>query len=121
MEGEQLQLIIRISDVIFDLSKKENNFKKYLTLLESAGKAYQLRGALLKIIKAHYQSGANEPLVRLNEYVEYLFPDGQYWGEVRDLLLISLYERMHDERINIDELPDSDIVVAEDQTTETLI
>ena len=121
MEKEQLQLITRISDVIFELSQKENNFKKYLTLLESAGKAYQLRGVLLKIIKAHYQSGATEPLVRLNEYVDYLFPDGQYWGEVRDLLLISLYEKMHDEKINVAQLPDSDIVAAEDQTTETLI
>jgi len=109
MTKEQIGIITRIADVIFELSRKESNYKKYLFILESAGKAYQLRSALLKIVKANFQSGAQEPLIRIQEWVDYLFPDGQRWGEVRDLLLIHLYEKFHDEGINREEIPQTDI------------
>ena len=110
MKKEQVGVIARIADVIFELSRKESNYKKYLFMLESAGKAFQLRGALLKIIKANFQSGAKEPLIRMEDYVNYLFPDGQYWGEVRDLLLIHLYEKLHDEGVNLEAIPDEEVV-----------
>lgn len=121
MTKEQVSLIARVSDVVFELSKKESNYKKYLFMLESAGKAYQLRGALLKIIKANFQNGAKEPVIRMKDYVEYLFPDGQYWGEVRDLLLIHLYEKYHDAGINREEIPEGDIAeVVEGETVSEL-
>ena len=110
MTKEQVGVIARIADVIFELSREENNYKKYLFMLESAGKAFQLRGALLKIIKANFQSGAKEPLIRMEDYVNYLFPDGQYWGEVRDLLLIHLYEKLHDEGVNREAIPEEEVV-----------
>lgn len=115
MKDQQIQLIRRISDVIFDLSKKENNFKKYLVMLERAGRAFQLRSALLKIVKSNFKNGAKEPLIRLEEYVNYLFPDGQYWGEVRDLLLIHLYEKFHDEGVNVEEIPEESIEEIEEK------
>ncbi len=122
MTKEQVELIARISDVVFELSKKENNFKKYLFMLESAGKAYELRGALLRIIKANFQNGADEPVIRMKDYVNYLFPDGQYWGEIRDLLLIHLYEKYHDEGVNRSEIPEGEVeeAVVEEQPTNTL-
>ncbi|MHA1921279.1 MAG: type I-B CRISPR-associated protein Cas8b1/Cst1 [Promethearchaeota archaeon] len=106
MKDQQIELIRRIANVVFEISKRENNFKKYLVMLEGAGRAFQLRSALLKIIKANFKNGAKEPLIRLEEYVNYLFPDGQYWGEVRDLLLIHLYEKFHDEGVNVEEIPE---------------
>ena len=115
MDKKQIELIGRITDVIFELSRKENNFKKYLVMLEGAGKAYQLRSALLKIVKANFRNGAKEPLIRLEEYVNYLFPDGQYWGEVRDLLLIHLYEKFHDEGVNRDTVSEVDVVETEEE------
>jgi CRISPR-associated protein Cst1 len=119
MEKEQVKLIKRIADVIYELSEKEQNFKKYLVLLESVGKAYQLRGVLLKIIKANYVNGAKEPLIRMEDYVTYLFPDGQYWGEVRDLLLIHLYEKLHDHKIQPTEIPQTEIQETEMTPTES--
>lgn len=110
MTKEQVGAIARIADVIFELAQKENNYKKYLFMLESAARAFQLRAALLKIVKANFQSGAKEPLIRMTDYVNYLFPDGQYWGEVRDLLLIHLYEKLHDEGVNREAIPDEDVV-----------
>jgi CRISPR-associated protein Cst1 len=99
MEHEQMKLIKRLGKSIIEIARKEDNFKKYLTKIEGAGKAYQLRSVLISLVKKNYISGEEEPLIRLSEYVEYLFPDGQYWGEVRDLLLIYMYELLHEENI----------------------
>ncbi len=118
MDKKQLELIKRIGDAVFDLARKENNFKKYLFLLEGASRAYQLRGALLKVIKERYKNGEAEPLIRLDEYVDYLFPDGQSWGEVRDLMLIYLYERLHENNIASAEIPE-DISPIDDEINET--
>lgn len=115
MTKEQIKLIAQITDVIFELSKREKNFKKYLFMLESAGKAYQLRSSLIKIIKANFQNGAEKPVIRMKDYVEYLFPDGQYWGEIRDLLLIHLYEKYHDEGINRKEVTGGEVKEAVDE------
>ncbi|MDD5766544.1 MAG: type I-B CRISPR-associated protein Cas8b1/Cst1 [Candidatus Marinimicrobia bacterium] len=119
MRQEQINLIKKVANVVFDLAQKENNYKKYLVMLEGAGKAYQLRSVLLRIIKENYKSGAAEPVIRLQDYVDYLFPDGQFWGEVRDLMLIYLYERLHDENINRQDVVDSlDIVETTEETNE---
>jgi len=117
MRQEQIDLIKKVANVVFDLAQKENNYKKYVVMLEGAGKAYQLRSVLLRIIKENYKNGADEPVIRLQDYVDYLFPDGQFWGEVRDLMLIYLYERLHDENINRQEvIADMDIA----ETTEEI-
>lgn len=102
MKKEQVRLIKKIADVVYDLTRNEGNLKKYLTMFEGTSKAYQLRHALLKVIKQNYLKGNKEPVCRLDEYVDYLFPDGHYWGEVRDMLLIYLYEKMHDAEIKIE-------------------
>ncbi len=118
MDNQQIQIIKRIGDAVFELAQKEHNFKKYLVLLEGASRSYQLRGALLKIIKERYKNGEKEPLIRLQDYVEYLFPDGQSWGEVRDLMLIYLYERLHDADVAETEIPE-DIAPVEEEANET--
>ena len=108
MKEEQINLIKKITDVIIDLSLKNGTIKKYIFMIEGAGKAYQLRGAILKIVKDNYRSGAPEPVITLHDYVSYLFPDGQYWGEVRDLMLIYLYERLHDLDVNREEIAEKE-------------
>lgn len=114
MEKKQIQLIARISDVIFEMCRKENNFKRYLHLLEAPQKAYEFRGNLIRLIKVNFKNGNAEPLVRFQEYVELLLSDGRFWGEVRDLMLIYLYEKMHDEGVNRDAIPETEVTVAED-------
>jgi len=112
MKKEQVSLIKKIADVVYEITHNEGNLKKYLTMFEGASKAYQLRHALLKVIKQNYMRGNKEPVCRLDEYVDYLFPDGQYWGEVRDMLIIYLYEKMHDEDIKI-EVDDKELEITE--------
>jgi CRISPR-associated protein Cst1 len=66
------------------------------------------------MVKEHYKNGEPEPFVRFNDYVEYLFPDGQSWYDVRDFLLISLYEKLHKLRIEPDKIPDEAIADVEE-------
>jgi len=101
MKNEQLNLIKSIGNKIFELMDSEDNFKKYMVQIEGATRAYQLRATLLSIIKKNYSAGNEKPIVTLEEWVSYLFPDGQYWAEVRDLLLIYLYEKLHEKNMKI--------------------
>lgn len=109
MRQEQIDLIQKISDKIVALCQKEGNFKKFITPIEGARYAHQLRAAILRLVKIHYKDGEPEPFVRLKDYVEYLIPDGQSWYEVRDFLLISLYEKLHDLRIEPAQISDEEI------------
>jgi len=102
MKKEQVALIKKIADIVYEITQNEGSLKKYLTMFEGASKAYQLRHTLLKIIKKNYLKGNKEPVCRIDEYVDYLLPDGQYWGEIRDMLIIYLYEKMHDNNIKIE-------------------
>lgn len=108
MRQEQIDLIQKISDKIIALCQKEGNFKKYITPIEGTRYAYELRAAILRLVKTHYKDGEPEPFVRLKDYIEYLFPDGQSWYEVRDFLLISLYEKLHDLRIDPTQISDEE-------------
>ena len=117
MKREQIDLIKKIGNVIFDIGKKEDSLKKLITQVEAASKAFQLRMVLNKVVKLNFTMGNREPVCRLDEYVDYLFPDGQYWSEVRDMLLIYLYERMHDACM----APDSKTAESEKAESETTL
>lgn len=106
MRHEQIELIRTIAGKIIALAESDEDYKKYITPIEGARFAYQLRSAILRMVKAQYKAGQAEPFVRLTDYVEYLFPDGQSWYEVRDLMLICLYEKLHDLQIQPEEISD---------------
>ncbi|MDL2122713.1 MAG: type I-B CRISPR-associated protein Cas8b1/Cst1 [Deltaproteobacteria bacterium] len=109
MKQEQIDLIKKISEKIITLAENAKNYKKFITPIEGAKYGHQLRGAIIRMVKEHYKNGEQEPFVRFNDYVEYLFPDGQSWYEVRDFLLISLYDKLHQLRIEPDKISDDEI------------
>ena len=115
MRQEQIDLIRKISDNIITLSQKEGNFKKFITPIEGARHAYQLRAAILRLVKVHYKNGEGEPFIRFNDYVEYLFPDGQSWSEVRDFMLVCLYEKLHDLQVDPNDISDEAIPDVEER------
>ncbi|OQX09199.1 MAG: type I-B CRISPR-associated protein Cas8b1/Cst1 [Desulfobacteraceae bacterium IS3] len=114
MRQEQIDLIRKISDKIVAMCQKEGNYKKLMTPIEGAKQSYELRGAILRMAKAYLQNGEAEPFVRSKDYVEYLFPDGQSWYETRDFLLICLYEKLHDLRVEPDQVSDTDVADVEE-------
>ena len=38
----------------------------------------------------------------LEDYTNYLFPDGNSWQEIRDMLIIAIYQKMHELNLNIE-------------------
>ncbi len=114
MKQEQINLIEKISEKIIILSENAKNYKKYITPIEGAKYSHQLRNAIIRMVKEHYKNGEREPFIRFNDYVEYLFPDGQSWYEVRDFLLICLYEKLHELRIEPDKISDEAIADVEE-------
>lgn len=46
-------------------------------------------------MKPNYEEGNDEAIVTVKDYVDYLFPDSDSWKEMRDVLLIAIYERLH--------------------------
>jgi CRISPR-associated protein Cst1 len=61
---------------------------------------------LIKQIEKNYNDKKDEPLITLREYVGYLFPQGTNWTEIRDLILICFYQKLHEKGIKME--PDDD-------------
>lgn len=107
MENERINVLKRITDTIFEMAKEDDDVKKYLLKIHGPKNAYELRNALVWMIKRHFQLHPDaEALLPLDDYLNYLFPPGQYWSEIRDLMLIYFYQRLHEEGIWMEEIDD---------------
>jgi len=95
MEDKRLNAIKDLGD---KLSKyiENNNEKSVLTKLETASNYNSFRNILRKIIKKRIAKNEEELLFTFDEYVNYLFPQGNLtWRETQDLLLFRIYENLH--------------------------
>ena len=73
-----------------------DEIKKSMTRLNGAKSSHELRYILLKFLGKNYDEGNEKPLFTIEDYVEYLFPDGSNWKEMRDLVLIAIYQKLHE-------------------------
>lgn len=95
MKKETIDKIEQIADFIIEASD-ERGAKKAISELNGLTSAYLLRRFILNdVVKKNFDSGKSEPIVTVKDYVDYLFPDEAFWQETRDVLVIALYERMH--------------------------
>ncbi len=102
MKQTTVNKIKQLAGYFVDLAQKEDRVKRYLNELSQARSAADLRSFLLKLVRANYLSGSSEPLITVEDYVNYLFADDIGWNEVRDLLLIAIYEKLHEKEIRVD-------------------
>jgi CRISPR-associated protein Cst1 len=109
MDKRTVLKIKEIADFIV-VGKSTDYVKKAEKRLNGCKNSTVLRQFLLSLIKENLNSGNETPLITLEEYVEYLVPDGANWRETRDLILIALYQKIHAENINIE------IEITEDET-----
>ena len=61
-----------------------------------------LRKFLLKIVEQNFQNGNSEPIITVQDYTEYLFPEDNFWKEIRDVLLIAIYQRLHENAVKVE-------------------
>lgn len=101
MEKRTLEKIKQVADFIVS-NKDADYIKKCITRLNRERSTNGLRLFMLKLNEQNYNQDGKEPLINLEDFVEYLFPDGINWREIRDVLLIAIYERLHALKMKIE-------------------
>ena len=99
MDKRTIEIIKNLADFII---KDEDSLKKSVTRLNGIKNSYGVRQFLLQQISKNYKEGNEEVLITLEDYVDYLFPDGASWREVRDILLIAIYQKLHERKTILD-------------------
>ncbi len=105
--GMKKETITKIKELAAFLVREEDadKIKKRIKALDGAKNASALRRFILKdVIAANYVAGNDAPIVSVDDYVNYLFPDGSYWAEIRDLLLIAVYQELHERNLISEDL-----------------
>lgn len=103
MDKRTLTKIKELADFIITDSS-DDEITKSITNINRQKSGNELRRYLLKLV-ADYNKKHSEnpkPLITVEEYSDYLFPDGTYWSEIRDLLLIAIYQKMHELNKKVD-------------------
>jgi len=101
MDRKTLELIAHVARYVAT-ETDDSAIKRTLTRLSTARTGSEVRLLLVGLQRRNYERDATEPLLRLEDYVRYLFPDGTSWREIRDLLLISLYEQLHESNRHVE-------------------
>ncbi len=95
MDKKTLSKIKDLANFIVD-DRNNDEIKKSMTRLNGAKSSHELRYILLKFLGKNYDEGKEKPLFTIEDYAEYLFPDGSNWKEMRDLVLIAVYQKLHE-------------------------
>lgn len=99
MKKETLTKIEQMADYILS-SNDERTIIKAIKKLDGVKSSYLLRRFILKdIVAKYYNEGHDEAIVTIEDYAEYLFPDTSSWQETRDVLLIAIYQKMHERKM----------------------
>lgn len=105
----------KIKDVAgFIVGRDEDSIKKAILRLNRAKYVQEVRQYLLRLIDDNYKLNPTTPLIRLDD-VEYLFPETVSWREIRDLVLIAVYEKLHDNNLKIETEFDDQLVETIDE------
>jgi CRISPR-associated protein Cst1 len=101
MEKYTIQKIKDLSNFIID-NRSDDEIKNAITKLNIAKSSQDFRGFLLRLIKQNYEAKNPNPLITIEDYVLYLFPDGAFWKDTRDLVLIAIYQKLHEIQKELD-------------------
>lgn len=110
MDKRTLSKIKELADFII-ADSSDDEISKSITSINGQKSGSGLRRYILKLVAEYNRKHSDnpKPLVTVEEYTEYLFPDGSYWGEIRDLLLIAIYQKLHELNKKVDvELPEEE-------------
>ncbi|WP_315815121.1 hypothetical protein [Paraflavitalea speifideaquila] len=97
MHKGTLAKIKELADFII-ADSSDDEISKSITNINRQKSGNDLRRYLLKLVGLYNEkhSDSPKPLISVEEYTEYLFPDGSYWNEIRDILLIAIYQKLHE-------------------------
>ncbi len=97
MDKRTLAKIKELADFII-ADSSDDDITKAITNINRQKASSQLRRYLLKLVADYNKKHSDnpKPLLTVEDYADYLFPDGTYWNEIRDLLLIAIYQKLHE-------------------------
>jgi CRISPR-associated protein Cst1 len=102
MKKETISKIEQMADFILS-SNDEQEIKRAIKKLDGVKNSYLLRRFVLKdIVAKYYNEGNKEAIVTIEDYTDYLFPDSDSWKETRDVLLIAIYQKLHEKNLHIE-------------------
>lgn len=102
MKRETFAKIDQMAEFILS-SNSERGVIKAVRKLDGVNNSYLLRRFILKdIVAKYYDEGNSEAIVTIEDYADYLFPDTSSWQETRDVLLISIYQKLHERNLLLD-------------------
>lgn len=107
MKKETIDKLLELAEFIIN-DRSEDEIKKLISKLNGASKAHELRRFLLSLVFENYNNDNEKPLISVKDYTDYLFSDGGNTGELRDVLLIAIYQKMHELSLKI-EIPEEEI------------
>jgi CRISPR-associated protein Cst1 len=107
MKKETIDKLLELADFIIN-GRSEDEIKKFISKLNSTSKAHELRRFLLSLVTENYNQDNKKPLITVKDYTDYLFSDGGNTSELRDILLIAIYQKMHELNLKV-ELPEEAI------------
>lgn len=94
MKKERIDAVLNLADRVCELVQKQDA-RKLIYPIESARFVYQFRAALLRLLRKNMDAGEVQPLFTTEDYLYKLLPDGESWTDVRDLMLVRIYEKLH--------------------------
>ncbi len=101
MKKETIKKIMELADFIIT-DRSEDEIKKFITKLNGASKAFELRRFLLILVDENYSKNNKKPIITVKDYTDYLFSDAGNAKEIRDILLIAIYQKMHELNLKVD-------------------
>lgn len=94
MDEKRILTIKNVGDELADYIETADDMKT-LGKLETANNYRNYRNLLRIIIKKRISNGIEDPLFTFDDYVNYLFPEGNLtWRETQDLILFRIYEKL---------------------------
>ena len=101
MKNETLNKLHEIADFILR-NTPETDINKVIVKLNGINSAFLLRRFILKIVERNYALANEKAIVTVEDYTNYLFPETRSWMETRDVLLIYIYQMLHERKIKVD-------------------
>ena len=109
MKQEAQKKLLQLADFVIEIEGKDR-IGKCIQQIKNAKTSSALSRFLINKVLPKNMELKNPPIITVEEYCLYLFPEDVYWRDVRDVFLIAIYQRLHEKGIylNAEDIDDDD-------------
>jgi len=115
MEKKTIEKVRHIANFIVN-DRNDDSITKIIKRIYNTKYPNDLRKFFVKLVSENYKEENKNPLITVADYSDYLFSDNISWIEIKYLLLIAIYEKLHE----LNKLLDVDLIETEEAESETI-